>query len=149
MLFNVPQYIDVEDKIAGPLTAKQLLWMFGCGAALLVLWTILDKGAFFLAAIPIVFVFAAFAFYRPYGQPLLNFVGSGILFIFRPKIYSWRRIPGSYKKPARKREEIVAAKQEKIFPQEKDIIGLAKMLDTEGKERNEKIMKIIKQKQLH
>jgi len=27
MLFNVPQFIDIEDKIVGPLTAKQLGWL--------------------------------------------------------------------------------------------------------------------------
>lgn len=147
MLFNVPQYIDVEDKIAGPLTAKQLLWMFGMGAVLLVLWMVLEKGVFFLAAIPVALIFAALAFYRPYGQPLIKFAGSGIVFLFSPKVYSWRRIPGPAKKPARKQEEIVLVKKEKALPGEENLAELAKMLDTEGKERSEKIMEIIEKNQ--
>lgn len=91
MLFNVPQYIDVEDKVAGPLTAKQLLWMIGMGAALMFLWSIFDTGAFFVSAIPVICVFVALAFYRPYNQPLITFIGHGILFIVRPKVYVWNR----------------------------------------------------------
>lgn len=91
MLFNVPQYIDVEDKVAGPLTAKQLLWMIGMGAALMILWSIFDSGAFFAVAIPVVCAFVALAFYRPYNQPLVVFIGNAILFMIRPKVYVWNR----------------------------------------------------------
>lgn len=91
MLFNVPQYIDVEDKVAGPLTAKQLLWMIGMVAVLMILWSIYDTVAFFAAAVPIICIFVALAFYRPYNQPLITFIGNAILFIVRPKIYVWNR----------------------------------------------------------
>ena len=91
MLFNVPQYIDVEDKIAGPLTAKQLLWMIGMGAMLMFMWSIFDKALFFILAIPVICLFVAFAFYRPYNQPLVSFIGSAIMYMVRPKIYVWNR----------------------------------------------------------
>lgn len=91
MLFNVPQYIDVEDKIAGPLTAKQLLWMFGMGAVLLVMWNIFEPATFFISSVPVVLIFVAFAFYRPYNQPLITFITNAILFLIRPKIYVWSR----------------------------------------------------------
>lgn len=91
MLFNVPQYIDVEDKVAGPLTARQLLWMIGMGAVLLVLWNIFDLGGFFVVGIPIILLFVALAFYRPYNQPLISFLGSALMFLVRPKVYVWSR----------------------------------------------------------
>ena len=62
MQFNIPQFIDKEDKIVGPLTAKQLGWMFGGGAILLVLWNLLDMTAFILAAIVVGGIVGAFAF---------------------------------------------------------------------------------------
>lgn len=93
MLFNVPQYIDVEDKVAGPLTAKQLLWMIGMGAILMFVWSLFDRATFFVLAVPVICTFVALAFYRPYGQPLIVFIGSAILFIVRPKVYVWNR-PG-------------------------------------------------------
>ena len=70
MMFNVPQFIDVEDKIAGPLTVKQLLWMIGMVAVLLAIFFSLDGAVMVIAAIPVVLLFVALAFYRPNGQPL-------------------------------------------------------------------------------
>jgi hypothetical protein len=91
MMFNVPQYIDIEDKVAGPLTAKQLMWMIGMGALLMVLWNIFPPGGFFVIAIPTVVAFVALAFYRPHGMSLIDFVGHSIFFLFRPKVYMWNR----------------------------------------------------------
>jgi len=93
MLFNIPQFIDKEDKIVGPLTAKQIGWMFGAGAILMGLWTVLDKTAFIISAIPIVALTGAFAFYRPYNQSLIKFIVSVIRFIFNQKTYLWERMP--------------------------------------------------------
>lgn len=93
MLFNIPQFIDKEDKIVGPFTAKQLGWMAGAGTVMLVLWALLDMTAFIIASIPVVGIFGAFAFYRPNNQPLIVFIGSSLKFLFRPKIYIWKRIP--------------------------------------------------------
>jgi hypothetical protein len=150
MLFNVPQYIDVEDKVAGPFTAKQLLWMFGCGATLLVLWNTLDKITFIISAIPIILIFAALAFYRPYNQPLIKFIYFAILFLFRPKVYIWRRIAerrASNKKDENKSVTHTEKKKEALVSG--DVEELAKMLDSAGHERSDRIMEIIKQKQLN
>ncbi len=91
MLFNVPQFIDVEDKIAGPLTAKQVFWLIGAGAILFIIWAIFDLATFFTLAVPIVILFALFAFYRPYNQSFLSFAFNSVLFLFRPKVYRWER----------------------------------------------------------
>lgn len=98
MLFNVPQFIDVEDKVAGPLTAKQIFWMLGMGAILFLVWTIFDQATFFTLSIPIILIFALFAFYRPYNQPFLTFITNAVFFLFRPKLYVWNR-PGLSAKP--------------------------------------------------
>ncbi len=88
---NVPQFIDVEDKIAFGLTAKQLLWMFGMGAILLVIYNILDRQAFFVVGVPIAVIFVGLAFYRPQGVSLLTFSGFALRFLMRPKNYIWKR----------------------------------------------------------
>ncbi len=149
MLFNVPQYIDVEDKVAGPLTAKQLLWMFGMGAVLLVLWNMLEKGAFFVSAAPVIAIFLALAFYRPCNQPLIKFIFSGVMFLFSPKVYFWKRTAVGKTRREKSGEGISwKEKTEKIFkPEEAE--ALARMLDSEGKERNDKIMEIIEKKKLN
>lgn len=103
MLFNVPQFIDVEDKIAGPLTVKQVLWLIGMGAVLFIVWTFFDTPTFFALSVPIVIIFALFAFYRPYNQSFLMFVVHGVTFFFRPKVYTWDR-PGMIKETPQKIE---------------------------------------------
>lgn len=91
MITSVPQFIDIEDKVAGPFTWRQLGWMFGMGAALFLLYSMLSRGVFFIAAIPVIISFFALAFYRPNGMPLAKFVFYAVGFLFRPKIVVWER----------------------------------------------------------
>ena len=128
MLFNIPQFIDKEDKIVGMLTAKQLGWIFGGGALFLILWTILDTAALIIAAIPIALIFGGFAFYRPNGMPLINFVTASVRFFFHPKIYVWRRIPEKEikKKVEHKKVEIIKVQKEVSSDRIKEI---SKLLD--------------------
>ena len=144
-LFNVPQYIDVEDKIAGPLTGKQLLWLFGLGAVLLVLWNMLDQVTFFIVAFPVAALFAALAFYRPYNQSLIGFIFSAVGFVFHPKLYVWQRtIPKIQKKQAPPKEKIVEKTAAKKMFSPDELTGLARTLDSQGAERSERIMEIIR-----
>lgn len=91
MLFSVPQFIDVEDKVAGPLTWRQLLWMIGLGTILLVLYNTVPGTVFVVIAVPTILLFVALAFYRPYNRPLIYTLVNGVLFVFRPKIAVWER----------------------------------------------------------
>jgi len=92
MLFNVPQFINIEDKIVGPLTAKQLGWLAAAGVILFVLFNFLDTSAFIIACVIVGTIFGALAFYRPYNQSLINFIGSSISFVIRPRLYVWKRL---------------------------------------------------------
>lgn len=129
MLFNIPQFIDKEDKIVGPLTARQLGWMFGAGGVLLLLWAVLDTGAFILASIPVIGIFGALAFYRPNGMSLVAFIGSIINFTWKPKMYVWRRLPEIIKsrKPSHKKAPIFRT-EKKIVNSDK-IEEISKLLD--------------------
>lgn len=132
-MFNVPQFIDVEDKIAGPLTWRQLLWMIGMGAVLLVFFNTFDSALFFILAIPTVLLFAAFAFYRPNGFPLTTFVFYAVLFVFRPKISVWERplhTQPAPKAPIKEAEPVNTG--QKQINQEK-LHELARILDRRGK----------------
>jgi len=133
MLFNVPQFINVEDKIVGPFTGKQLLWLFSMATVLLVLWNILEITAFFIAAIPISLIFIAFAFYRPYNQPLTKLVASGIMFLFRPKLYIWEREASpEIKTYSDKKNKIDPENKENKAITSEEIKALAKTLDSRG-----------------
>lgn len=130
MMFSVPQFIDVEDKVAGPLTWKQLGWMIGMGAIILTLFAIFDTGLAIILTLPVVLIFCALAFYKPNGFPLLMFLGSGIFFLFRPKIAVWERptaLPTKKAQPVHEHHEEVPA-GDKELTREK-ISALAQMID--------------------
>lgn len=98
MHFNVPQFIDTEDKVVGPLTAKQFGWLVVAGVILLILWNTLTFPFFLIFGSMTAGIFGALAFWRPHGQPLIKFVVGIFLFFIRPKMYIWRRIADSLEK---------------------------------------------------
>lgn len=129
MMFNVPQFIDVEDKIAGPLTWRQLLWMIGMGAVVLMLFMFLDGALLFVAAAPVVLLFLLFAFYRPGGQSFIQYVMSAFFFLFRPKVMMWDRpVGGMLRKPITKKAESTQNKETKVVTIE-EIRRIAEMVD--------------------
>ena len=139
MHYNVPQFIDIEDRLVGPLTAKQLLWLFGLGAALFVLWALIEnKTVFFICAVPVGLIFLAMAFYRPYGQPLSKFISSMFMFFVRPKVYLWKRTGERMKMPKQEIKNVSAVNpREKKVVKQKEIYDLSKILDSETDILNE------------
>ncbi|MEK7643145.1 MAG: PrgI family protein [Patescibacteria group bacterium] len=104
--FQVPQFIDVEDKIFGQLTAKQFLYLLGGGAFMLVFWlmrlpTII---LFFLMALFGGF-FGALAFAKVNGQPFVVFLNNAANHYIHQRIYIWKR----REKKAEAAAEIAAA----------------------------------------
>ena len=93
MLFNIPQFIDKEDKLVGPLTAKQLGWLIGGAVVAFIFWTFLATTAFYIVAVIIAGISCALAFYHPNGQPLINFMFSSVSFFSSPRMYIWKRVP--------------------------------------------------------
>jgi len=135
MMFNVPQFIDVEDKIAGPLTWRQILWMIGMGATLLTFYNLFDSTLFFIISVPTVLLFAAFAFYRPNGMSMTAFFLHAVFFFFRPKVSVWerpatvRRMPQAPKTSENGTQAPPAAKD----LSEDRLHELAKILDRHGR----------------
>jgi hypothetical protein len=129
MMFNVPQFIDVEDKIAGPLTWRQLLWMIGMGAVVLTLFMFLDGPIMFIVIVPVVLLFLLLAFYRPGGQPFIQYIMSAFFFLFRPKVMMWDRpVGGMLRKPITKKAQADTAPDRKAVTME-EIRAVAEMVD--------------------
>ena len=91
MQFKVPQFLEIEDKIFGPFTFKQFVYLAG-GAGLC--WTLFKLLGFFLGAIPILLVAGlagALTFYRPNNKPFLDMVEAGFKYTMQSKLYIWKR----------------------------------------------------------
>lgn len=136
MHVNVPQFIDIEDKIAFGLTAKQLLWMGGMMAVLLVIYSLFDRQAFYLIGTFVVIIFGALAFWRPQGVSLITFSGFVIQFYLKPRNYIWKRVfrssdlaiqKAAHATQMKKTEPRIAAKP---APGKSQLKRIAWMLDT-------------------
>lgn len=90
-MFSVPQFIDIEDKVAGPLTWKQLGWLIALGAIFLLMRMWFDTTLLIIAIVPTAILFLALAFYRPGGFPMTTFLFNAVLYVFRPKVAVWER----------------------------------------------------------
>jgi hypothetical protein len=91
MQFKVPQFIEIEDKIIGPLTLKQFFYLGGGAMLLFILWFFLTLGAFILVALPVAGVSLALAFYKVNGRPLINVLVAMIRYLTKPRLYLWRK----------------------------------------------------------
>jgi hypothetical protein len=91
MQFIVPQFIDLEDKLIGPLTLKQFLYLLAGGGVIFILWSFFTLGLFIILAIPIGIFSILLAFYKVNGRPFISLVKAGIVYFTKPRLYLWRR----------------------------------------------------------
>lgn len=91
MRFQVPQFVDIEDKIIGPFTLKQFL-MYAFATMLLVpVYLFSDLSLFITIAIPIVGIAAAFAHLKVNGKSLFQVLANAASFYTGSPLYVWRR----------------------------------------------------------
>lgn len=91
MQFQVPQFIEVEDRVFGPLTVKQFFYLIGGACLCYLLYHFLDLT---LALIPMIIVAGlsiALAFYKYNNRPFIDFLESSFNFYTRKKLYLWRK----------------------------------------------------------
>jgi hypothetical protein len=109
MKYQVPQFIEIEDKIFGPLTLKQFLYMAGGSSISFIIWSVLPKFIAIILIIPIFLFFVALAFF-PYNQrPLITTVENALKFLFTKKLHIWKKTP---KKPVAKNATAKISKME-------------------------------------
>lgn len=91
MRFEVPQFIEVEDKIFGPFTWKQFIYLAGGGGTTIVLFLTLPFFLFVIIAIPIAALTAFLAFHQVNNRPFSIFLESFLKYATGNKLYLWRR----------------------------------------------------------
>lgn len=89
--FIVPQFLDVEGKIIGPLTVRQFL-IFLVGAGLI--FIVFKLASFWMAAIEGLLIFAltgVFAFLKINGRPFHYFLLNMLQTLRRPTLKVWNK----------------------------------------------------------
>ncbi len=91
MRFEVPQFIEVEDKIVGPLTWKQFVYLAGGTGILVVLYLSLQFIFFVIFGLPIGMLAVSLAFHRVNNRPFSIFLESFVNYFRKTKLYLWRK----------------------------------------------------------
>jgi hypothetical protein len=89
--YQVPQFIEVEDKIFGPLTLKQFIYLAGGGGLCLLLFSFLPLYLTVLLGIPVLALSAGLAFFEINGRPLIHAMEHAFSYFFGSKLYLWQQ----------------------------------------------------------
>jgi len=91
MRFQVPQFIEIEDKIFGPFTFKQFVYLAGGAGIAFIVYQALPLFLAALFIIPIVSFSLALAFYKVNNRPFIFMVESSFRHLLRRKLYTWKK----------------------------------------------------------
>jgi hypothetical protein len=97
MRFEVPQFIEIEDKIFGPLTWRQFLYLGGGLGMAVVLFLRLPFLLFVIFGVPLAMLAGALAFYPVNNRPFSYFLESLVNYFSGRKLYLWRKDEMVYK----------------------------------------------------
>ena len=91
--FQIPQFIDIESKIVGPLTLRQFLYLAGAGGISFILFFLIKTWLWFLITTFLAGIALALAFIKFNGQHLPKMVWLALFFLWKPRVYSWQTEP--------------------------------------------------------
>jgi len=136
--FTVPQFIDVENKIIGPITVRQFVIFLGAAIIIALAYRLFDFSLFVTVAVLILVVSVTFAFVKINAQPFHLFVLSLFQTVRRPKTRVWnnRLTPLDDMIAVAPTSTTSPVAPTKIFKKSR-LAELALIVDTKGKYKGE------------
>ena len=136
--FTVPQFIDVESKIIGPITTRQFLIFLASALLIAASYKLFSFSAFIVIGAFILILASSFAFLKINGRPFHFFVLNAVQTIRRPNLRVWNNRAIA----AERIENIALPKTEapaapKEFYKKSRLAELALIVDTQGKYKGE------------
>ena len=105
MQYQVPQFTDVEDKIFGPLTLKQFVYVAGGAGLSFLLWRTLP----IIAALPLILAAmgaaGSLAFIKIHNKPFIAVAEAAFMYFISSKLYLWSTERKKKKKKVETEEE--------------------------------------------
>ena len=89
--FSVPQFIEVEDKIFGPLSLKQFIYILGGVAAVFIIYVFVGMLGVIFLGLPVAGLAAALAFYKVNNQPFIKVAANAISYYSKGRLYIWKK----------------------------------------------------------
>lgn len=129
MQFRVPQFIDVEDKIFGPFTFRQFVYLAGGAGGAYILYRVLPGFLGIPLALGLIAFAIALTFYRINEKPFIFIVEAWFNYIFQKKLFIWKQPKNKSLKEQPKVEEIQKAQTHEKKFSESRIRDIAWSLD--------------------
>ncbi|NTU98532.1 PrgI family protein [Candidatus Falkowbacteria bacterium] len=138
--FTVPQFIDVEDKIIGPITTRQFIIIFASCLIMAILYRLFDFAAFITFSLIVFVCMVVLAFVKVNGRPFHYFLLNVIQTFKRPSLRVWLKVDNmessiEAEDPNLKIEEPVPVKEYALGASRLDEMSL--IVDTNGAYRGE------------
>ncbi len=91
MEYQVPQFIDVEDKVVGPFTLKQFIYLAGGAGLCVVFFSLFPIGLAIILALPAAGLAGALAFYKVNGKSFIQILEAGFRYYTGAKLFLWKK----------------------------------------------------------
>ncbi len=137
--FTVPQFIDVESKIIGPITTRQFLIILGAGLVIAISYRAFDFSLFVIVTVVVLVIASLFAFVKVNGRPFHFFVLNAVQTLRRSRLRVWNNALTSHDKET-KVDAIVkveAPSAPKEYYKKSRLAEVALIVDTKGKYKGE------------
>jgi hypothetical protein len=91
MEYQVPQFVEVEDKIVGPLTLRQFIYLAGTAGLVAIFVLLLPLFLAIILSIPVVALGAALTFYKVNGKSFIEMLEAGFNYYTGGRLFLWKR----------------------------------------------------------
>ena len=91
MEYQVPQFIEVEDKVFGPFTLKQFVYVAGGVGLCAIIILTLPLFVGIILALPVAALTAALAFYKVNNKPFVEIMEAAFNYYIGGRLYLWKK----------------------------------------------------------
>lgn len=94
MQFQVPQFIETEDRILGPLTIKQFLYIAAATLIVILFYFVLATWLWVIVGLAVEGITLAFNLAKINGRPMRVLATSAFLYVWDPRVYEYQSTAG-------------------------------------------------------
>lgn len=124
--FQVPQFIEEETKIIGPLTLRQFFIFMGAGIVSFIFFFLFQTWLWLILTFFLGIIVVGLSFGKVHGRPASDIAVHALKFFWQPRMYLWKKQPikaeelyAQKEKPAAPAEKVAKKEETKILTPEK------------------------------
>ena len=91
MQFKVPQFLYIEDKLFGPFTFKEFVYLAGGAGMIFVLYKLLPLWIAIIPMAAVALLSGLLTFYRINNKPFIYYLQAGVNYAISSKLFVWKQ----------------------------------------------------------